>query len=183
MQQPEHAVTRPPLPFPQRFQKQKIDAARKKFLDILKQVHINIPLVELLQEVPKYAKYFKDVVANKRLDWHCGVSNNLMPTSVFRTLGLGEPRPTTVTLQLADRSLAQPNGIIEDVLVKVGPFILSVDFIILDYKVERVLRVLRDRIRAIGWAIDDIQGISSAFCTHKILVVEDSRPAWRIKEG
>nr|XP_009802475.1 PREDICTED: uncharacterized protein LOC104248002 [Nicotiana sylvestris] len=29
-------------------------------------VQINIPLVDILQEVPKYAKYIKDVVANKR---------------------------------------------------------------------------------------------------------------------
>ncbi|XP_062119197.1 uncharacterized protein LOC133832939 [Humulus lupulus] len=48
-----------------------------------------------------------------------GASINLMPLSVFRRLKLGEARPTTVTLQLADRSIAHPRGIIEDVLVKV----------------------------------------------------------------
>ena len=35
-----------------------------------------------------------------------GASINLMPLSVFRRLQLGEAKPTTVTLQLADRSLA-----------------------------------------------------------------------------
>ncbi|XP_062106047.1 uncharacterized protein LOC133817516 [Humulus lupulus] len=45
-----------------------------------------------------------------------GASINLMPLSVFRRLGLGEARPTTVTLQLADRSVKHPRGIIEDVL-------------------------------------------------------------------
>ncbi|XP_059295603.1 uncharacterized protein LOC132048940 [Lycium ferocissimum] len=49
-------------------------------------------------------------------------------------LGLGEPRPTTITLQLADRFFAYLDGIIEDVLIKVGPFILPVDFIVLDYE-------------------------------------------------
>ena len=48
-----------------------------------------------------------------------GASINLMPLSIFKRLGLGEARPTTVTLQLADRSLKHPRGIIEDVLVKV----------------------------------------------------------------
>ena len=39
-----------------------------------------------------------------------GANINLMPLSIFRRLGLGEPRPTTVTLQLVDRSLKHPRG-------------------------------------------------------------------------
>ncbi|XP_075099408.1 uncharacterized protein LOC107793572 [Nicotiana tabacum] len=58
--------TRPPPPFPQRLQKLRDNAAYKTFLDILRQVQINIPLVDILQEVPKYAKYIKDIVANKK---------------------------------------------------------------------------------------------------------------------
>ncbi|XP_075100128.1 uncharacterized protein LOC142176414 [Nicotiana tabacum] len=65
-EQPPPLVARPPPPFPQRLQKLKDDVAYKKFLDILKQVQINILLVDILQEVPKYAKYIKDIVANKR---------------------------------------------------------------------------------------------------------------------
>ena len=41
-----------------------------------------------------------------------GASINLMPLSIFRRLGLGEARPTMVTLQLADRSLKHPRGVI-----------------------------------------------------------------------
>ena len=62
-----------------------------------------------------------------------GVSINLVPLYIFRTLGLGEARPTTITtLQLSDRSLKHPRGIIEDVLVKVDNFIFHADFILLD---------------------------------------------------
>ena len=39
-----------------------------------------------------------------------GSSINLMPLSIFRCLGLGEARPTIVTLQLADRSLKHLRG-------------------------------------------------------------------------
>ena len=46
-----------------------------------------------------------------------------MPLSIFKKLNLGEARPTTITLQLADRFLTHPRGIIEDVLVKVDKFI------------------------------------------------------------
>ena len=39
-----------------------------------------------------------------------GASINLMSLSIFKRLGLGEARPTTVTLQLADKSLKHPRG-------------------------------------------------------------------------
>ncbi|KAL4281702.1 hypothetical protein GQ457_03G019170 [Hibiscus cannabinus] len=57
---------RPPPPFPQRLKKQKQDYQFKKFLDILKQVHINLPLVEALQQMPNYAKFLKDMVTRKK---------------------------------------------------------------------------------------------------------------------
>ena len=66
-----------------------------------------------------------------------GASINLMPMSIFKELGIGEARPTTVTLQLADKSFAHPKGKIEDVQVKVGKFIFPVDFIVLDYEADR----------------------------------------------
>ncbi|XP_019240241.1 PREDICTED: uncharacterized protein LOC109220240 [Nicotiana attenuata] len=66
-----------------------------------------------------------------------GASINLMPLSVFRQLGLGAPRPTTVILQLDDHSLAHFEGVIEDVLVQVGSFIFPTDFIILDYEPDQ----------------------------------------------
>ena len=60
-----------------------------------------------------------------------GASINLRPLSVVQRLNLGELTPTTITLQMADRSMAQPEGILEDVLVKVGKFIFLVDFVIM----------------------------------------------------
>uniref|UniRef100_A0A2N9FBH9 Retrotransposon gag domain-containing protein n=1 Tax=Fagus sylvatica TaxID=28930 RepID=A0A2N9FBH9_FAGSY len=61
-----------------------------------------------------------------------GASVNLLPFSVYLQLGLGELKPTSVTLQLADRSVRKPRGVVEDVLVKVENFYYPVDFIILD---------------------------------------------------
>ena len=63
-----------------------------------------------------------------------GSSVNLMPYSVYLQLGLGEMKPTTVVLQLADRSMAKPRGFIEDVLVQVDKFYYPVDFVVLDLK-------------------------------------------------
>jgi hypothetical protein len=59
---------------------------------------------------------------------------NLLPYSVYQQLGLGEMKPTTVILQLADRSIKKPRVIIEDVIIKVHKFFFPVDFIFLDTK-------------------------------------------------
>ena len=53
-----------------------------------------------------------------------GASINLMPYSVAKRLNLGEIEPIALSHQMADRSMASPKGIIEDVLIKVGKFIL-----------------------------------------------------------
>ena len=54
-----------------------------------------------------------------------GASINLMPLSVAKQLSLGELIPTTITLQMADRSMVKPEGVLEDVLVTVGKFFFS----------------------------------------------------------
>ena len=61
-----------------------------------------------------------------------GASVNLLPFSVYQLLGLGELKKTSVTLQLADRSIKIPRGIVEDVLVQIDKFYFPVDFIVLD---------------------------------------------------
>ena len=56
---------------------------------------------------------------------------NLLPYSVYKKLGLGELKPTNITLSLVDRSVKIPKGIAEDVLLKIDKF-YPVDFVVLD---------------------------------------------------
>ncbi|XP_062118674.1 uncharacterized protein LOC133832330 [Humulus lupulus] len=87
----------------------------------------------------------------KRVLCELGASINLMPLSIYRKLGLGETRPTIVILQLAGRSVKHPQGIIEDVLVKVDKFIFPTDFIVLDMEEdEDVSIILRRTFLATG---------------------------------
>lgn len=58
-----------------------------------------------------------------------GASINLMSPSIFKKSGIGKAKPTTVALQLADKSITHPKGKIEDVLVKVDKFMFLADFI------------------------------------------------------
>ena len=67
----------------------------------------------------------------KKALFDSGANINLMPLSVVHRLSLGELTPTTIILQMADRSMAQPKGVLEDVLVKVGKFIFPVDFVVM----------------------------------------------------
>ncbi|MCI29722.1 hypothetical protein A2U01_0050931 [Trifolium medium] len=74
-----------------------------------------------------------------------GASINLMPLYVFKKLGIGAARPTTITLQLADRNICYPQGKIEDVLVKVDKFVFPADFIFMDFTADEDTPILLGR--------------------------------------
>ena len=181
--QPEHILLeedtmkyRIPPPFPQALRGKK-ETQQAGILEVLRQVKVNIPLLDLINQVPAYAKFLKDLCTIKRglgiekkafltkhvsaliqskypakykdsgsptipvnIGGSCinkalldlGASVNLMPFSVYMQLGLGELKPTSITLSLADRSVKIPKGIVEDVLVKIDKFYYLVDFVVLD---------------------------------------------------
>ncbi|XP_060968410.1 uncharacterized protein LOC133035970 [Cannabis sativa] len=170
------------VPFPQALKSsRKVLETHGEILENLKQVKINLPLLDVIKQVPAYAKVIKDLCTMKRKhhvkktaflteqvsavieqkipikykDLGCptiacqigtqgfgqalldlGASVNLMPYSIYLQLGLGEIKPTSVVLQLADRSIKKPRGIVEDVLIKVGKFYYPADFLILDTQSE-----------------------------------------------
>ncbi|XP_058213682.1 uncharacterized protein LOC131325434 [Rhododendron vialii] len=181
----------PKAPFPTRLDSLsplgKKGATIENMMEVFKQVTINLPLLDAIQQIPSYAKFLKDLCTQKRktrthvskkvllteqvssiiqhntppklkdpgapviscvignhsieralLD--LGASVNLLPYSVYEQFGLGELKPTSVTLQLADRSIKVPRGIIEDVLVKVENFYFPADFIVLDTEPVHNLR-------------------------------------------
>ena len=61
-----------------------------------------------------------------------GASVNLLHFSMYKHLGLGELKPTTITLSLADRSIKIPKGTVEDILIQVDKFYYPVDFVVID---------------------------------------------------
>ncbi|XP_047943457.1 uncharacterized protein LOC125190249 [Salvia hispanica] len=186
----------------ERVQKKKLDDQFFRFLDIFRKVHINIPLVEALQQMTSYAKFLKDVISKMRR-WmehetvnltesysaiiqkklpakmkdpgsftiscivgdiqvgkalcELGVSINLIPFSFFQKLKIGTLRPTTITLQMADRSVSYPRGIVEDILVQVNNFIFPVDFVVLYMEEDRNVPLILGRpFLTIGKAMIDV---------------------------
>ncbi|KAM1023493.1 hypothetical protein ACFX2A_045354 [Malus domestica] len=101
-------VYEPPMPYPERLKPKVKDQQLTDFMKTLSKVQINLPLIDAIKNIPSYAKFFKD------------------------RLGQGEIKPTSVILQLADRSVAYPKGIIEDLIIKVDNLYLHIDFVILD---------------------------------------------------
>ncbi|XP_042056270.1 uncharacterized protein LOC121800839 [Salvia splendens] len=86
-----------------------------------------------------------------------GASINLMPLSFFRKMKIGTLKPTTITPQMADRTVTYPKGIVEDVLVMVHDFIFPVDFVVLDMEEDMNVPLILGRpFLATGKALIDI---------------------------
>ncbi|XP_048234382.1 uncharacterized protein LOC107261349 [Ricinus communis] len=173
-----------------RLKQAQVEQQFSKFLNVFKQLHINLPFVEAISQMPRYAKFLKEILSNKRkfedlasvtLNKEClvifqnklpekkhdpgtftilcvigdltisdaladlGPSINVMSYNLFAKLGLREPKPTRMSIQLADKSVKYPKGIVENVLVKVDKFIFPVDFVILDMDGESSVPLILGR--------------------------------------
>nr|GEV25628.1 reverse transcriptase domain-containing protein [Tanacetum cinerariifolium] len=84
-------------------------------------------------------------------------SINLMPLSVWNKLSLPELSPTCMTLELTDRSISHPVGVVEDVSVKVGKFHFLADFVVVDFDADpRIPLILRRSFLKTGRALIDV---------------------------
>ena len=52
-----------PVPYPQRLKKHKLDKQFTKFVDVFKKLHINIPFADVLEQMPSYVKFMKDILS------------------------------------------------------------------------------------------------------------------------
>ncbi|XP_063941289.1 uncharacterized protein LOC135149492 [Daucus carota subsp. sativus] len=133
-QKANEEVYKPRVPYPQRLIRPKQSAQMEQILDVFKHVKVNIPLLDVIQQVPSNDECLKDLcdtfVDKALLD--LGASVNLLPFSIYQALGLGDLKTANMTLQLADHSVKMPRGVIEDVLIKIGDFIFPVDFAVLE---------------------------------------------------
>uniref|UniRef100_A0A2N9H5I4 RNA-directed DNA polymerase n=1 Tax=Fagus sylvatica TaxID=28930 RepID=A0A2N9H5I4_FAGSY len=128
-----------PTPFPQALRLPKNLDVTTEILEHLHQVKVNLPLLHIIKQMPAYAKVIKDLCTVKRKHhlkktafFTEQLALTLLPFTVYQQMGLGDLKPTSMTLQLADRSVRTPKGMVEDVLIKIENFYYPVDFIILD---------------------------------------------------
>ncbi|XP_031101856.1 uncharacterized protein LOC116005760 [Ipomoea triloba] len=87
-----------------------------------------------------------------------GASVSLMPYSLCKRLNLGEPKPTTMTLQMADRSIKRPVGVLEDIPVMIDQYYIPGDFVILDIEEDAKVPIILGRpFLATAGAIIDVK--------------------------
>ncbi|XP_076951755.1 uncharacterized protein LOC143625226 [Bidens hawaiensis] len=160
-------------PFPSRFLNTKKEREEHEIMETFQKVEVNIPLLDAIKQVPRYAKFLKELcsskkklkgnetvkvnenvsaVLQKRLPPKCkdpgvftipckmgnlsipramldlGASINVLPYSIFKTLNVGPLKRTGVVIQLADKSMVHPKGVLEDVLVQVNELVFPADF-------------------------------------------------------
>ncbi|CAN6583782.1 unnamed protein product [Malus baccata var. baccata] len=165
------------FPFPSRFMQTKKEEAEKDILETLRKVQVNIPLLDAIKQVLRYAKFLKELcttrkristkevvkvaknvsaILQRKLPPKCkdpgsftipcvigntrfksamldlGASINVMPYSIYVSMNLGELKHDGVIIQLADRSNANPKGVLEDILVQVDHLIFPADFYVLE---------------------------------------------------
>ncbi|RDX89424.1 hypothetical protein CR513_28845, partial [Mucuna pruriens] len=178
-----------PLPFPTRTLSTRKPETDENLLKMFQKVEINISLLDAIKQIPKYAKFLKELCVHKRkkmkggvelggivstltksdgvttesqqtLPKKCrdpeiffvpctisectftdamldlGASINVMPTSIYKSLNFGDLEPTGMTIQLTNKSIVQPLGVLEDVLVQVNELIFPADFYMLDMEDE-----------------------------------------------
>ncbi|XP_074306031.1 uncharacterized protein LOC141641260 [Silene latifolia] len=170
------------VPFPHALTHSKRFERDEDLYETFKKCEVNIPLLNLLKGVPRYAKFLKELCTPRRntkkgthkvrvsehvsaifkrsLPKKCGdpemftipcsigkesfthamldlgASINVMPYTLYETLGLSPLNKTDVVIQLADRSNIYPKGMVEDVLVEVDHLTLPAGFYVLDMEAD-----------------------------------------------
>ncbi|XP_074300579.1 uncharacterized protein LOC141631858 [Silene latifolia] len=147
-----------PIPFPNRSRVMNEERKFSKFLDMLKKLEVSLPFTEVVTQMPLHTKFLTDVLTNKRSIGgdvgnvsikralcDLGASVSILPLPIARKVELHDMIPTSMTLQLADRSVQRPMGVIEDVPVKVGNFYIPVDFVGLDIPEDQQTPIIQGR--------------------------------------
>ncbi|XP_071718853.1 uncharacterized protein [Rutidosis leptorrhynchoides] len=108
-------VTRP-MPYLNALRKDKLAAQYKRFQDMMKNVSVNLPIIDVLKGMPNYGRFIKELIFQRE------------------RLGLGPLKPTRIRIRLANHSFNTANGISEDILVSIDTLVYPIDFVIMVMK-------------------------------------------------
>ncbi|XP_073057366.1 uncharacterized protein [Primulina eburnea] len=161
------------LPYPQRFLQLQDEFQKKKGLEDLKNLNINIEFADQVEG--EFTKGTRRNVPQKLLDpgefivpceikghlvekaiWDSAASINIMPRSLYEKLELSKLRSTELNVQLADKSVQVPLGIVDDVELKIDKLKVLAEFLVLDMENIQDVHVILGRplLAAVGAIID-----------------------------
>ncbi|XP_070020861.1 uncharacterized protein [Nicotiana sylvestris] len=99
------------LPFPQKLYREKLDKQFERYLDVLKQVNVNLPFTKVLSQMPAYTKFLKEILTKKRkieetsvvkITEHCSANlQNKLPQKC------GDPENFTIPCSLSTLNFAK----------------------------------------------------------------------------
>nr|GFB86907.1 reverse transcriptase domain-containing protein [Tanacetum cinerariifolium] len=156
---------KPSIPLNDQKLREKATNQMEKFFQIFYDLHFDISFADALLLMLKFASTIKSLLANKdKLFELAKVPLNENCSAMFlkklpEKLGDPELTPTRMTLELADKSITRPKGVVEDVFVKVGKFHFPTDFVVVDFEADpRVPLILGRSFLRIGRALIDVYG-------------------------
>ncbi|XP_074556457.1 uncharacterized protein LOC141812313 [Curcuma longa] len=192
---PAEAQTKKPyvrnIPFPQRLLYKQKDEEFEKLYNRVKDLTLDVPLLDALIEMPKFAKFIKGLMSTKditraknvvalteevsakilnnktppklkdpgsfflpckignisigRAFCDLGASVSIIPYVTSEKCGYTDLKLTSMAIQLADQTCRYPMGIVEDVPVEVGGFIIPTDFVVLDIEEDPSIPIILGR--------------------------------------
>ncbi|PKI66253.1 hypothetical protein CRG98_013334 [Punica granatum] len=162
-----------PSPFPDRFARAKKEEAEQEILETFRKVEMNIHLLDAIKQVPRYAKFLKELCTNKRK-----LSNG-------EKISVEENASAVIQRKLAQKCKDPGPKLELKRLIKNLKYIyLGEDetlSVIISKELTRVqeehlIQVLKNNQIAIRWTLADIKGISPSVCMHRILLEKDAQP-------
>nr|GEY59697.1 hypothetical protein [Tanacetum cinerariifolium] len=158
---------KPSITYPFRIHDQKLydndNDQKEKFFKIFQDLDFNINFIDDFILMPKFGPTIKSLLTNKEKLFELArtLPNEHYSAVLLKKLPekLGDPElsPTCMTLELANRSISRPVGVVEDVYVKVGTFHFPTDFVVVDFDANpRVPLILRRSFLKTGRALIDV---------------------------
>ncbi|XP_070052632.1 uncharacterized protein [Nicotiana tomentosiformis] len=147
----------PTLPFSQKFYREKLDKQFERFLDMLKQVNVNLPFTEVLSQISAYAKFLKEILTKKK---------KIEETSV-----------------LADQTTIIREGMMENIIVRLDTFVFPIDFIVVNMEENKKVPLILGRpFLATGRAILDMHDIKLMLKVGEEMVTFEMNVATGVKK-
>ncbi|RVW69122.1 Retrovirus-related Pol polyprotein from transposon 17.6 [Vitis vinifera] len=189
-------------PFPQALHGKKGIKNASEILEVLRQVKVNIPLMDMIKQVPSYAKFLKDLCTIKRgLNVNKKAFLTEQVSAIIQCkspLKYKDPGCPTISVMIGGKEWTyathfwqhdtcdqnmqdELNESLEDLEEGLSEPLMS----LLLYKVGggkksyqeiSLLEVLKRYKKAIRWQISNLKGISPLVCTHHIYMEEEAKP-------
>ncbi|GJW59863.1 reverse transcriptase domain-containing protein [Tanacetum coccineum] len=180
---------KPKMPYPQRLRKEKMEERYAKFINLIKEVRINVPLVDVLDGMPNYEEFLKDLINETSLDKEF---KEFMAVDVdeilkqeeeiddnFEELSLEEKLRIKTSIQEppTDLEMKPLPKHLEYAFLEKDSFLPVVIFTLLkDDEKKHLVSILKNHKEAFAWKTSNIPGISPSFYKHKINFKDDAKP-------